>query len=123
LLEALKQRIAPGDDDVGVVAFGHPVLFVHPGRHLAEGEPGRCRLGRPRGADERRLAEQDGGGGDAEATLEHVAAAVAAGDDGTDRFTGLRRQRRIVEGLEGLGFVGELVRGHGWSFLPIDRGW
>ena len=76
-----KQRIAPAQQHVGVVARRHMMLVVDAGLKLVEGE-GRALGGAGIvGADQRQRADGGGDGRDGQRALEETAAREARGDD------------------------------------------
>ena len=76
-----EERIAPSEQNVGLIAFSHMVRFIYAGSDLFKAEPVfRCRRNATR---DRRRAEQRGGGDNAKAAADDVAAAVAPAPSAT----------------------------------------
>lgn len=75
-----QHRIAPADQDIGIVAFGEVMLLVDPGSDLLEWETAvRLRLCAA-GSRDRKRTNRRGDGGDAERASEQVAPAEAGSD-------------------------------------------
>ena len=109
---ALEKRIAPTDENVGLIAVRHMMGLIDTACDLAEAEGSDGRMGARAAAGERCRTEQSGGRRHSERAFEHVATAETAGNDRADRIVRDGRQRHIVESLERFGLVGELIVVH-----------
>ena len=103
---AREHRVAPADQDIGIVALRHVHPVVRARRYLLEGEGRRVGIGTGFVGDGERQ-RRDGGGdrGDGKPAAQKVAPAVARGDD-----LAHRRIRAWVRGLV-LGLLGRLRTG------------
>ncbi len=104
-----KQRIAPAEQHVGLIALGDVVSLIDAGFDFREGEAVGLVNGVSVACPKQRRPEQRRAGGRAERAAQHRAAAVALEDEVADRVASCRAQRHIVMRLKGLGPVAETV--------------